>query len=155
RPPLQWGSAARAEIVLPRFGMPIRLDDRPRRFSDGAEISEWAALEYACLGGAGASVVLVANRILHARGTGETELRKRIIRSGAVRAIVSLPPGALAAEDVPSTIFLFDHTNHRRDLTVFCRVDINRDFAFSPGKLRTHDRRFSATERMIRALQNP
>ena len=156
RPPEQWWSKARAEIILPRFGMPLRLADGQRRFGDGAEMSEWAALEYACLSEVGVCAVLVANRILHARGTEETELRKRIIKSGAVRAIVSLPPGALAAEDVPSAIFLFDHTNHRRrDSTVFCRVDSKRDFAFSPGKLRTHDRRFSAAERVIRALQNP
>ena len=152
----QWGSNARAEVVLPRFGMPIRLAHHAQTTGDGTEMSEWAALEYACLSETRVTAVLVANRVLHARGTEETELRKRIINSGRVRAIVSLPPGALAAGDVPSAIFLFDHSNHRRqDSTVFCRVDSKRDFTFLPGKLRTHERRFSAAERVLEALQNP
>lgn len=155
-PPQQWWSKAQAEVVLPRFGMPIRLAHHARTKGDGIEMSEWTALEYACLSETRVTAVLVANRVLHARGTEETDLRKRIINSGRVRAIVSLPPGALGAEDVPCAIFLFDHSNHRRqDSTVFCRVDSKRDFTFLPGKLRTHERRFSAAERVLKALQNP
>jgi hypothetical protein len=156
RPPQQWWSEARAEVVLPRFGMPLRLASRARTTSDETEMSEWTALEYACLSKTRVVAVLVANRVLHSRGADEAELRKRVINSGRVRAIVSLPQGALAEEDVPSAIFLFDHSNHRPyNSTVFCRVDGRRDFTFLPGKLRTHDRRFSATERVLRALQNP
>lgn len=156
RPPQQWRSEARAEVVLPRFGVPLRPASRARMTSDETEMSEWTALEYACLSETRVVAVLVANRVLHARGVEETELRKRVIDSGRVRAIVSLPPGALAADDVPSAIFLFDHSNHPPyDSTIFCRVDGRRDFTFLPGKLRTHDRRFSAAERVLSALRNP
>ena len=78
-PPQQWWSKTQAEVVLPRFGMPIRLAHHPHTTGDGTEMSEWTALEYACLSETRVTAVLVANRVLHARGTEETELRKRII----------------------------------------------------------------------------
>jgi hypothetical protein len=152
---IHWLSKARAEILVPRPGIPIEEFEQHRAFGDGLELgtSEWSALDYATQ--VDSAAVLVTNRILYSRSPPETSFRRRLIETGTVRAIVSFPPGALTSPHVPCAIFLFDRAEARvRKSTILCRVDSKHDFTFETGKIRTRDRRFSA-ERILRALRQP
>jgi hypothetical protein len=149
--------SAPGEIIVPEFGLPLE-DRRGSRqdLNQSAAMSEWSALHLASRSPSEAAAVFVANRVLYARGTAESAFRKELIDSGSLRAVVSFPPGALNAADVPSAICLFDRRNHlQRTNAIFCRVDENDDFTFESGKLRTRDRRFSGAERILKALGDP
>lgn len=119
-------------------------------------ISEHAiALEQGFRRVGGPVVVLVQNRILFARATVARELRRSLIESGHVRAIIAFPPGTLTASASPFSIVVFDREHSSSEHITFIKADEDQHFNYARGQLRTREGSFTGAQQILHALVDP
>ena len=119
------------------------VDDR-RRYPFGVPSADnanylWIQLFYSALNGSGRAGFVMANSAGDSRG-GDLEIRRRLLETGAVDAIVTISPGFFSFSSLPVTLWFLDKGKTRGDRRekvlfldarhVFRRVDRrHRDFA--------------------------
>lgn len=119
----------------------------------GVQTAEGSYVQYLARDVVDTTVILVSNRFLFMRGP-EEHLRRFLVDSGRLRAVISFPSGLLSTPYVPFTLFVLGKMNSQRH-TVFCRVDEARHMSSAAGKLRAHDRRFIGHDEVLSALTVP
>lgn len=145
--------------TTPTIAIPTRLGrieaDHEARYAArsilGAATDEALYVEHILRHTAGVAIVLVSARLLFARGP-EAELRRALIESGRLKAVISFPAGLLEPNYVPFALLLLDKKqsdNH----TVFCVGDpyVGKD----PGKQRATPRRFVNQSQLLANIQQP
>lgn len=99
------------------------------------------------------AVILTSNRFLFTRGPEEL-MRRHLVDSDRIRAVISFPAGLLSSTHVPFTLLVLGKPRSLRSI-VFCKVDEQQHLSGSAGKLRSQHRRFVAQSEVLHALENP
>ncbi|WP_175597040.1 N-6 DNA methylase [Peristeroidobacter soli] len=145
--------------TTPTIAIPTRLGrieaDHEARYAArsalGAATDEALYVEHVLRHTTGVAIVLVSARLLFSRGP-EAELRRALVESSRLKAVISFPAGLLEPNYVPFALLLLDKKqsdNH----TVFCTGDpyVGKD----PGKQRTTPRRFVNQSQLLANIQQP
>jgi hypothetical protein len=152
------GVAPGPKVIVPTFRRAEIDFDRSGRIFVETDWSadEQIALHEAALRESGCTVVLVSTRALFARGASAQKFRRFLIDSGRLRSVISFPAGPLTDSAVPFSILVFDDSpDPATTRTVFCKVDEDLHFTFSPGQLRTRSGSFTGGPDILRAMENP
>lgn len=141
-------------VALPPWGERLdplaRLAKRPSRF--GARSSEALGLEMVLTGHARESAVLVPNGLLGGRGP-DSELRRCLVDSGPLQAVIGFPPNLLAGTSMPFSVLRLSKASGSEPV-VFCKVDEQQHLT-GQGRVRSRDRRFVGAEAILKLLEYP
>lgn len=148
-----------SDRTTPTIAIPMRLGrteaDHEARYAarsqPGPATDEGLYVEHVLRHTTGVAIVLVSTRFLFARGR-EAELRRALVKSGRLKAVISFPAGLLEPNYVPFALLLLDKEQSDNHI-VFCASDpyVGKD----PGRQRAPARRLVNQSKLIANIQQP
>lgn len=120
----------------------------PDRFAPDWNVRHSDALALGVREGARSVVVLVPNRILFSRAATTRELRRSLVESHRLRAIIGFPQGTLTASEAPFSIVWFDSVATDASVTTFVKADEELHFNYTRGQLRTRGGTFTGAKQI-------
>jgi type I restriction-modification system DNA methylase subunit len=145
-------NSSKFSVVAPAFGQrsEARMEMRMKLSRFAARTSEAQGVELAMLLGKSRSAVVVPPGFLFSRP--ETDLRRHLIDTETLDAVVSFTSGLLAHTSLPFSALILSKDKPRPAIT-FCKID-DKEHVDGQGKLRSR-RRFTGGQDIGRLLKRP